>query len=184
MREVTGDMKCDWRATRKPRGKCCSVVLACRCIDFHVLECATHELLLCFPQASTTKFFSPQLLHNCGKLFCCPPNRHASECVQRIRGNSQVIAETMLAVTGGSRRFSRVNCRGELETRASADRLPGHCGLLKACSLSRLGCWLPRWLWSCVSPNRRAAISTGKSGTHRERCRAGAVDPLLLAAGG
>jgi hypothetical protein len=26
--------------------------------------------------------------------------------------------------------FSRVNCRGELETRASACRLPGHCGLL------------------------------------------------------
>jgi len=31
---------------------------------------------------------------------------------------------------GGSWQFSRVNCRGKLETRASADRLPGHCGLL------------------------------------------------------
>jgi hypothetical protein len=31
---------------------------------------------------------------------------------------------------GGSWQFSRVNCRGKLETRASANRLPGHCGLL------------------------------------------------------
>jgi hypothetical protein len=30
---------------------------------------------------------------------------------------------------GGSRQFSRVNCRGKLETRVSAYRLPGLCGL-------------------------------------------------------
>jgi hypothetical protein len=40
---------------------------------------------------------------------------------------------------GGSWQFLRVNCRGELETRASANRLPGHCGLLYSLLLERAG---------------------------------------------
>ena len=119
------------------------------------------------------------------KVFLLPS---AMTCLRVSPANTWQFSSTcpndVCGDAGGSRQFSRVNCRGKLEPRVSAYRLPGHCGLLRTCSTSRLGCWLPQWLWSCVSPNRKAATSTGKSGTHRERCRAGAVDPLLLAAGG
>jgi hypothetical protein len=40
---------------------------------------------------------------------------------------------------GGSWQFSRVNCWGKLETRASANRLPGHCGLLYSLLFERAG---------------------------------------------
>jgi len=40
---------------------------------------------------------------------------------------------------GGSWQFSRVNCWGKLETRASANRLPGHCGLLYSLLLEQAG---------------------------------------------
>src|SRR5580700_5571791 len=101
--------------------------------------------------------------------------------------NSQSLPDDDCGDAGGSWQFSRVNCWGKLETRASANRLPGHCGLLysllfeRAGPLANAGVAEKRFSESKFSESCSAA-STGKSGTLRERCRTSTVDSLLLAA--
>jgi len=53
--------------------------------------------------------------------------------------NSQSLPDDDCGDAGGSWQFSRVNCWGKLETRASADRLPGHCGLLYSLLIEQAG---------------------------------------------
>lgn len=91
---------------------------------------------------------------------------------------------------GGSWQFSRVNCWGKLETRASANRLPGHCGLLYSLLLERAG---P--LANAGVAEKRFCESYSQSYALRpvlvnaalflfgERCRTSTVGSLLLAAG-
>jgi hypothetical protein len=136
-----------------------------------------------FPQPSTGKSRRPQLLHKRQMFFCCGAQPSAPEWVQRIRGNSQSLPNDDCGDAGGSRQFSRVNCRGKLETRASANRLPGHCGLLYSPLLEQAGPLAAAGWQGSDSPNHGSAASTGKSGTLRERCRTGTVDSPLLAAG-
>jgi len=60
---------------------------------------------------------------------------------------------------GGSWQFSRVNCQGKLETRASANRLPGHCGLLYSLLFGAgLGRWPPQGLQRIDSQNHILGI--------------------------
>jgi hypothetical protein len=85
---------------------------------------------------------------------------------------------------GGSLAISRVNCQGHSETRASANRLPGHCGLLHFPLLERVGRWPSQRRRRSDSQNRRSAACTGKSGTHfGERCRTGTVGSPLPSGG-
>ncbi len=102
--------------------------------------------------------------------------------------NSQSLPDDDCGDAGGSWQFSRVNCRGKLETRASANRLPGHCGLLYSLLFGagwaagrRRGC--EEVVLRIIFSGSRSASSTGKCGTPCERCRTSTVGSPLLAAG-
>jgi hypothetical protein len=58
-----------------------------------------------------------------------------SEYVAKLKACRRMIAAKP-AAAGNSR---GVNCRGKLETRASANRLPGHCGLLYSLLFEQAG---------------------------------------------
>src|SRR5271155_520883 len=66
-----------------------------------------------------------------------------------------IVTESVCSANG---QFSRVNCWGKLETRASANRLPGHCGLSTVCSLSGLGRWPTQGLQRNDSANHIPGI--------------------------
>ena len=93
-------------------------------------------LFLSFPQGSLN-------VHS-----FCTTNRGFSVAVDKIlaqsgfhqkRWNSQACETIDCGDAGGSRQFSRVNCRGKSEARASACRLPGHCGLLHFLLFEQVG---------------------------------------------
>jgi hypothetical protein len=103
--------------------------------------------------------------------------------VQRTRGNSQNLPKDDCGNAGGSWQFSRVNCRGKSKTRASADRLPGHCGLLNSLLLERVGSLATARSRKSDSSNRASVASAGKSGAPCECFRTSAIVPPLLAVG-
>jgi hypothetical protein len=125
-----------------------------------------------FPQASTRKSRRPQLLHNGETFFYCGARHSAGEWVQRIRGKSQSLPNDVCGDAGGSRQFSRVNCRGKFGNArecgpvARALRPP-----LQPALWSGLDRWPPQGRQKSDSQNRSSAASTGKSGTPCERCR-------------
>jgi hypothetical protein len=120
-----------------------------------------------FPQASTGKYCRPQFLHKREMFFDCGTQLSAAEWVQRKRWISQRLPNDDCGDTGGSWQFSRVNCQGHSETRASANRLPGHCGLLHF-PLLRIAALQPVLV--------KVALT-------RERCRTSTFGPPSLAAG-
>jgi len=63
-------------------------------------------------------------------FFYCDAQRCAPEWIHRKRWNSQRLPNDDCGYASGSWQFSRVNCQGKSEMRASACWLPGHCGLL------------------------------------------------------
>jgi len=84
--------------------------------------------------------------------------------------NSQSLPDDECSDTGGSRQFSRVNCRGKLETRESAYRLPGLCGLpLQSALWAGWTTGPTQGMQSGDSQNHDSAASTGKCGTPERR---------------
>ncbi len=119
-----------------------------------------------------------------GKCFLVAGQKVLSQSGCSETWNPQSLPDDDCGDAGGSWQFSRVNCWGKLETRASANRLPGHCGLLY--SLLFGAGWAAGQRRGCREAILRIAFlqaSTGKCGTPRERCRTSTVVPPLLAAG-
>src|SRR5206468_10658938 len=75
-----------------------------------------------------------QLVHKQGQFFYCREFGSEAKCPQCMR--EFVLTAGNCGRASGSRRFSRVNCWGVIQKRASARfGKPGRCGLLKESSL-------------------------------------------------
>jgi len=86
-----------------------------------------------FPVLSTENLRPAQLVHKQGQFFYCREFGSEAKCPQCMR--EFVLTAGNCGRASGSRRFSRVNCWGVIQKRASARfEKPGRCGLLKESS--------------------------------------------------
>jgi hypothetical protein len=110
-------------------------------------------------------------------FFCCDAQRSAPKWIHRKRWNSQRLPNDDCGYASGRWQFSRVNCQGKSEMRASACWLPGHCGLLYCRLNEPIRPLAAASVAESDSSNRTFATRTGKDGARSERCRSGAVVP-------
>ena len=77
------------------------------------------SFILSFPRLSTRKSHRPQFLHKAGAISCCASQQSGTEWLHRKRERF-LGSPYDCGRASGSRRFSRVNCRGTFRKYAQA----------------------------------------------------------------